>query len=757
MSQTSEPMEIEGSSNSVQPFLEYTYAPLDLEDGAFRLLYVRPSDDPSSNIHCTLIPGKVGRKVDYAGELLDYHPLSYVWGDPNPPKTIYVEGKPIVIRPNLFAALKQLRLREEPILLWVDAICIDQNNIEERNQQVNLMEQIYKLNGAVYMWLGKEADGSDLAMETLSLIKNFIEEDNEEEKRAKLREIMKASFDGSFDQNWMAVTHLFRRQYWTRVWILQEVLQSSQALLHCGTKRLPWTPIHSFLVAWPNFRMGLAAQKAMYYSGWARELAKFHIQVVSKKISLLDGLLLSRQRFATLSVDHVYGILSMVDLKGRPLPPNYNNGTMTVFRDVVLHAIQTECNLDILTACKGHNLGSSLRPSSHRKAVQLAHLKVLHMLQQLERVPHMANAILNSLEGHVQLEDLSTADKSGLKESPESNLNGDDSSMAGLDPPGDKENSQKTQADALQELQNQLQVPHLRIAMQDMLRKAKLPDLLRLFKDANSIDLIERQLLPWPSWIPDWTIPHPKTFQPGILYLLLSGPKPAFYQAAGTTEPLCTFSEDDFRLVARGGLVDRVDHVSPHYRENENPSDKEIYKIAELDWQLYCTLVDSTNPYGGDEEARLKAFRGTQILGRDVSGKEEDFSDGTFHDMFWKYIGVTALREDPEAVPLGDPRFNYGTSESANNFGGRARVDQATSYMRYDCRFFITQQGYIGRGPPSLQQGDQVCVLFGGRVPFILRKDKEVEEFQLVGEAYVHGIMKGEAMQDLSARDFVLR
>jgi hypothetical protein len=60
------------------------------------------------------------------------------------------------------------------MLLWVDAICIDQSNIEERNHQVKLMDLIYKNAKIVFMWLGEEADGSDLAMEILSLCENQI-------------------------------------------------------------------------------------------------------------------------------------------------------------------------------------------------------------------------------------------------------------------------------------------------------------------------------------------------------------------------------------------------------------------------------------------------------------------------------------------------------------------------------------------------------------------------------------------------------
>jgi hypothetical protein len=79
-----------------------------------------------------------------------------------------------MVGPNLYAALKRLRHERYSMLLWVDAICIDQSNIEERNHQVKLMDLIYKNAKIVFMWLGEEADGSDLAMEILSLCENQI-------------------------------------------------------------------------------------------------------------------------------------------------------------------------------------------------------------------------------------------------------------------------------------------------------------------------------------------------------------------------------------------------------------------------------------------------------------------------------------------------------------------------------------------------------------------------------------------------------
>ena len=69
---------------------------------------------------------------------------------------------------------------------------------------------------------------------------------------------------------------------------------------------------------------------------------------------------------------------------------------------------------------------------------------------------------------------------------------------------------------------------------------------------------------------------------------------------------------------------------------------------------------------------------------------------------------------------------------------------------------FITERGYIGLGPRYLQPGDAVCVLFGARVPHVLRPRTEGQRgYLFVGEAYVHGIMDGEGIRDNSeSREF---
>jgi hypothetical protein len=87
----------------------------------------------------------------------------------------------------------------------------------------------------------------------------------------------------------------------------------------------------------------------------------------------------------------------------------------------------------------------------------------------------------------------------------------------------------------------------------------------------------------------------------------------------------------------------------------------------------------------------------------------------------------------------------------------------AWNHELVDCRrFFITDKGHIGMGPDSLQTGDIVCILYGGKVPFILRP--ESDHYLLVGESYTHGMMDGEMvtkweaneLQDAEEKDFLL-
>ncbi|KAH8725333.1 heterokaryon incompatibility protein-domain-containing protein, partial [Phaeosphaeriaceae sp. PMI808] len=111
-----------------------------------RLLILRPGsfDDP---IHCQL--KQVSLSAEHA-----YDALSYVWGNASDTSPISLNGTPHHITKNLEIALRYLRHRESPKVLWVDAICINQSDINERNHQVQQMADIYSQAQRVIGWLG---------------------------------------------------------------------------------------------------------------------------------------------------------------------------------------------------------------------------------------------------------------------------------------------------------------------------------------------------------------------------------------------------------------------------------------------------------------------------------------------------------------------------------------------------------------------------------------------------------------------------
>lgn len=127
----------------------YDFCPLKAHTDEIRLLYIEP-DDWEAPIRCRL------RVVRLNDPYYTYRTLSYVWGTSESQQGIYIDGKAFAVRPNLFDAIRRLRTRRDGRdAIWMDAICIDQNDPVERSHQVALMSRIYTQCRKVLVWLGE--------------------------------------------------------------------------------------------------------------------------------------------------------------------------------------------------------------------------------------------------------------------------------------------------------------------------------------------------------------------------------------------------------------------------------------------------------------------------------------------------------------------------------------------------------------------------------------------------------------------------
>ncbi|KAH6722498.1 heterokaryon incompatibility protein-domain-containing protein [Leptodontidium sp. MPI-SDFR-AT-0119] len=140
----------------------YRYKPIDLDRSSVRLLRLFKANF-TDEIQCDLFEGWINQSEDG----IPYDALSYSWGSTEKAAQITVNGSIMHVTSNLHAALQHLRFEEEDRLLWIDAICIDQDNMAERRHQVQHMSYIYKEAERVVIWLGEGTQESDLIMDSI--------------------------------------------------------------------------------------------------------------------------------------------------------------------------------------------------------------------------------------------------------------------------------------------------------------------------------------------------------------------------------------------------------------------------------------------------------------------------------------------------------------------------------------------------------------------------------------------------------------
>ncbi|KAM0799987.1 heterokaryon incompatibility protein-domain-containing protein, partial [Usnea florida] len=104
---------------------------------------------------------------------IHYTAFSYTWSGPISERTIQIGQAPLKITENLAAALRQFRGPVRPKKIWVDAICINQSDDEEKGFQVALMGDIYRSASRTWVWLGEESDDSDAAIDCIVSIRDF--------------------------------------------------------------------------------------------------------------------------------------------------------------------------------------------------------------------------------------------------------------------------------------------------------------------------------------------------------------------------------------------------------------------------------------------------------------------------------------------------------------------------------------------------------------------------------------------------------
>lgn len=137
--------------------VDFVYKALNKNNDEIRIVALQPSLDPTAAIECKILVAKLRDHPEYEA-------LSYMWGSSSCPRAINIRGEEYKVTYNLWLALKRLRYAEEDRVLWVDAICINQEDTRKRNHEVGLMSSIYEQAKRVAVWLGPETEESRQAI-----------------------------------------------------------------------------------------------------------------------------------------------------------------------------------------------------------------------------------------------------------------------------------------------------------------------------------------------------------------------------------------------------------------------------------------------------------------------------------------------------------------------------------------------------------------------------------------------------------------
>ncbi|KAF4810121.1 Heterokaryon incompatibility protein 6, OR allele [Colletotrichum siamense] len=674
----------------------------------FRILSLAPGkfDEPLKG---ELIVRPIDPYIDEAskhdGELPEsadsYEAVSYVWGSNDTPRSITISSAEVSITENLFTCLKRVRLQDRPRQLWVDALCINQANADEKQAQVMLMHDVYVSARRTLAYLGEEADGSSDAM---NLIERYWRVSIPKELNAGARAFLEdslgkpvpdaptgaeAELPAEGDKRWLAVSRFWNRAWFKRVWIVQEFILARDVLMICGEKTVNWAQL------WP----ATIALEEPESPPWP--LIDEKGEEVESAADLMANM---AQRLRFYQLGAMRGNAQEDGCCGDDDEHDHEHGDGCCGGD-------DEHDHDH----DGHDHSKEAAEGSEEEWES----------EDEDDDPKRSTELLSLLLSFREVEAADPRDYYFA--------------LLGLAADGDREEfrpdySEKFEETALRFGRTLFHEPF----SEELLDHAGIAE--HLNGNANK----------FPSWLPDFRRPwHRMTVADA-----------AESEAAGETDFDFGFdpNDDEDVLLLKGVKVDTLAQMSGVPRAAHLHADrpsiwvkKDILTLSKI-LEKIPGFEKATYPAG---ESGLEAVLRTLTFFR-AEAEEEEVPMAT---LKLAYRFCTAVEEDdldPERAERDVLRREIELAGRSAEEANEALVAAAQILIN---RVFTTRSAldlvlakgekYVAMVPDGCEAGDEVWVMKGCNAPFVLRKSAEREGLRrIVGTAYVHGIMDGEAVEE---------
>ncbi|KAF2464828.1 uncharacterized protein BDR25DRAFT_346406 [Lindgomyces ingoldianus] len=280
-----------------------------------------------------------------------FYSLSYVWGKKTFSTGITFGSDWLLVLTSLAPFLHMICQHKDfsdKDWWWIDSICMNLDNVEERATQVKIMGDIYRRASRAIIWLGKEREEESDCLGAVEFLKQIADLKSALETSEVLREQIR---DKKFAVQWDAVGKLLSRSWWTRVWTLQEFILPREAKFYCGSSSISrcnfklamysihlckshdhkLVPRHAFDAAWNRRRI----------HQWFTK---------SNGINLVATMAYLGNHGATDSRDRIYSVLGIITDHDRRLvgDPEYKSGVEQVFANLVRSFWNEYHSLDIV-------------------------------------------------------------------------------------------------------------------------------------------------------------------------------------------------------------------------------------------------------------------------------------------------------------------------------------------------------------------------------------------------------------------------
>ena len=777
-------------------FASYRYRPLPdssqnpASESFIRLLEVKNVDrgagaeaDSSSNtLRCSLKTFRLSRAPEFQA-------LSYTWGEPltpfskarkqdskesprlhyhasqhgstGPTPQIVVDSHSLAVTPNLLSALEMLASRPSsasasrgprsptpPLLrglpsrcrhFWIDAICVDQSNVLERNAQVAIFADVFRAAQSVTIWLGPEDQFTADALAVVDAISPLMALTASNSSREIKRAWDDISYTDFFDDGWYSrvaeaaglqgnITHrqwlgllaLLTRPWFQRAWVVQELALARQSIVVCGERMVHWTRLAATL--------SFIRAKRWYHHLCTEKMR--HIASLRDDPGVYSEFLNSRTEFptGTFSLMHTRKILRYNALKRSP-------------------DIRRELDRRDLS-------GISLKPLS------------LKSLKNSDSPfpPHKPST------GSVSLDRLMSVHRDKLATDPRDKVY----AFVGL---------ADTKTEVCGSPATSIR-PDYELPVKDVYTRL-VAQLLVANRDLHMLSHVQdpsmTKLEGLPSWVPDFSVllaPYPLRFRGAVSW-----------SACGDARWQPPTSDDDMKrgiLHVQGTKIGVVEETALLQNEAECSAEywSRIVNLALSLDEKYPQLPNWTADWTkarAAPQSRLEALWRTlmtdvysrqhpapeicgdlfmeYILNLQIRHTLAPWSDVDFmphqshthaHDIQPRWHDL--LRSEPEGLAVYKKRMSNimesvfrGTYSPMNLAELQHDLDIASGSSR---RLFRTHNGLLGTGMKSVAKGDEVWVLAGSQLPMIVRKRPASgcgNEYNLIGETYVHGAMHWES------------